>query len=84
MKNMTSIETLARHREKHFFIPDRMEKSPKFETFFKHEKKSSEKYFWKFLGEKISNFFWQKIEIFQNLIFDGKCLIFGFLTIFDF
>ena len=75
---MAAVEALARHREKQFFMTVRIKKTLKFKTIFKCEKISSEKYFRKFLGEKILEIFLTKNRKSEKSIFDEKCLIFGF------
>ena len=70
-----TLQTLARHREKQFSMTVRIKKIPKCKTSFKHEKFSSEKKNWKFLGDFFfgkfsvkkwksgkSNFWWKMFE----------------------
>ena len=50
--NILTLETLARHSEKHFLMTVRIEKTRIFKNILKSKKSSSEKYFWNFRGRK--------------------------------
>ena len=70
--NIRTIETLARHSEKHFFMTVRMKKTRKFKNNLKSKNSSSEKDFRKFRVENFRNFQHPEISKNRNMHFSLK------------